>query len=189
MKVEWGQGRVEVIAARDEILAAFADGRSIKSIYAELKALKRISLSYDGFYRRIRILRDSAMRRPSTPRGQSRMEVIKLRSRIRVAIASGRTLKAVHSELKAEGRISGTYKSFWENVRKFCGSPKPYGSRPQNAPPPVQSETTAPSPPPQTSPGPAFVEDRVEREPVFKPDESITLEELIGGPGEHDPAR
>ena len=48
-KVEWGQGRVEVIAARDEILAAFADGRSIKSIYAELKAAKRVSLGYDGF--------------------------------------------------------------------------------------------------------------------------------------------
>ncbi len=49
MNVGWGQGRVEVIAARDEILAAFADGRSIKSIYAELKAAKRVSLGYDGF--------------------------------------------------------------------------------------------------------------------------------------------
>lgn len=179
MKVEWGQGRVEVIAARDEILAAFAKGRSVKSIYAELKASKRISLSYDGFYRRVRKLRDSATKRPSTPRGQSRMEVIKLRSRIRVAIASGRALKTVYSELKAEGRVSGTYKSFWENVRKFCGSPRPYGSRPQNAPPP----------PPQTPPGPAFVEERMEREPVFKRDESITLEEMIGSPGKHDPAR
>ena len=124
MKVEWGQGRVEVIAARDEILAAFADGRSIKSIYVELKAAKRVSLSYDGFYRRVRKLRDSAKKRPSTPRGQSRMEVIKLRSQIRAAIAGGRTLKAIYDEMKAEGRVSATYKSFWENVRKFCGSPR-----------------------------------------------------------------
>ena len=46
------------------------------------------------------------------------MEVIKLRSRIRVAIASGRALKTVYSELKAEGRVSGTYKSFWGKRQK-----------------------------------------------------------------------
>jgi hypothetical protein len=200
MKVGWGQGRVEVIAARDEILTALSKGSSIKSLYAELKAAKRASLSYDGFYRHVRKLRDSPRKRPATPRGQSRMEVIKLRSQIMAGRAQGRTLKAIYEEFKAEGRISGSYIGFYKNVKKFCGSDSPRTSSPlPAAPSPEPAASNEKSPPPparsptsqaasrQPTPFPTEGRDltgtppekRPRREPIFKRS-TLTEEEIYG---------
>lgn len=141
MNVEWGQGRAEIVAARDEIVAAISGGCSIKSIYTEMKSAKRVSLTYGGFYRHVRKIRDSSKKPAPAPWGQGRMEAIASRSEIRAGIAKGRTLKAVYSELKADGRVTVTYRAFHMNVRKFCGSPRPQASSPLSAVP--SSDTSA----------------------------------------------
>ena len=194
MSTGWGRAQVEVDAAHDKIAKAMAAGQPLTEIYEGLKKDDRFSGGYKAFWKNVGKIPKSRGKDFRSTWGRARAEVIALRSQIRAALAEGRTLKSIYNELKAENRVSGTYQAFHINVKKFCGSPRLRGLKPTLALPLVQSGTTPPSTAPQpvskpstpspptpepARPAPAFFEERVEREPVFKQDESITLEELI----------
>ncbi len=193
MGQNWGQARVQVKGLREEIFEGLSADRPIKSIYDDLAAKNRVSVTYRAFCACVSRLCDSSKKPAPGSRGQGRVEVVALRSGIRAALATGQTLKAVYRELKAEGRVSVTYQAFHKNVRKFCVSHKLRTSGPLSAvsspqpSPPTSQSSASPSPAPRSSPRPpptpapveAFTEERVRREPVFKRNESITIEELI----------
>lgn len=60
MSMEWGQGKVEVYALRDEILEHLERGQTIRSIYEELYAAGRIVVSQRPFYRHVTRIRSEA---------------------------------------------------------------------------------------------------------------------------------
>lgn len=60
MSMEWGQGKVEVYALRDEILERLERGQTIRSIYEELSAAGRIVVSQRPFYRHVTRIRSEA---------------------------------------------------------------------------------------------------------------------------------
>ena len=60
MSMEWGQGKVEVYALRDEILERLERGQTIRSIYEELYAAGRIVVSQRPFYRHVTRIRSEA---------------------------------------------------------------------------------------------------------------------------------
>ena len=145
MSTPWGQARVEIEKLRDEISEELGSGCSVKSIYSGLKTAGRLSITYKAF----RVCVNNTVKRGKSlsviSRGLARIEVISLRSRIRASLTNGRTLKSMYDELKAEGLVSSSYRGFYKNVRKYCGSSWPRVSRPQPALPSAQSGTTAPS--------------------------------------------
>ena len=198
MSTPWGQGRIEVSNSREEILKGLAAERAIKSIYDDLMEANQVSIAYTNFrlhVKKIQNFRGFREGGRSSSWGQARAEVIMLRGRIRAGLANGRPLKSIYDELKAEGRISGSYIGFYKNVKKFCGSPKTRGSKPQPVIHPVRPEASAAAPPlgaapratPQSpptapvSPAPTktFADEHPRCEPVFKRNKTITLEEMI----------
>ena len=56
MASRWGQGRVEVLALRDEIGERLAAGHSIASIYNALSRTRQITVKYTSFYMNVKYL-------------------------------------------------------------------------------------------------------------------------------------
>ena len=60
MPTEWGQAKIEILALRDEILAKIEQGILVRTIYEELSASGRVTMSRRSFYDRVKQLRSSA---------------------------------------------------------------------------------------------------------------------------------
>ena len=158
MSRTWGQARIEIDSLRGEIARELEHARPVKSIYDEMKAEGRVSVTYKAF--RVALNRGSKSSEKTSPAswGIARTEVIALRSQIRAGLAGGRTLKSIYEEFKAEGRISGTYQAFHVNVKKFCFPPKPGASPERPVLPSAHAEKpsqTKPSPGSSTATSPA----------------------------------
>ena len=169
----------EVGAAHDKIAEAMAAGQALTEIYEGLKKANRFSGGYKAFWKNVRKIRISPRKNSHTNWGHTRAEVISLRSQIMVALAEGRALKSIYNELKAGGRVSGTYQAFHKNVKKFCvANPRPPGSlsvvpspatsAPTPAPPLGADSHAAPqSPPPADGPEIPHPQHDAEAEFVF----------------------
>lgn len=57
MPAEWGQAKIEILALRDEILSKIEQGVLVRTIYEELSASGRITMSRRSFYDRVKQLR------------------------------------------------------------------------------------------------------------------------------------
>jgi hypothetical protein len=57
MPAEWGQAKIEILALRDEILGKIEQGILVRTIYEELSASGRITMSRRSFYDRVKQLR------------------------------------------------------------------------------------------------------------------------------------
>lgn len=57
MPAAWGQAKIEILALRDEILGKLEQGILVRSIYEELSASGRITMSRRSFYDRVKQLR------------------------------------------------------------------------------------------------------------------------------------
>ena len=163
MSTPWGQGRIEAERFENEVSLAFGAGQSLKEIYSELKTVDRVTVSYETFRFHVKRIDIDHNKSCSSSWGQARTEVIAQRSQIRAALIQGRPLKSIYDELKAGGRVSGTYQAFHKNVKRFCTPPRPGAStarptlasdRPQTKAGPTltsaQSEVTVPSKAPAT---------------------------------------
>lgn len=60
MPAEWGQAKIEILALRDEILGKLEQGILVRTIYEELSASGRITMSRRSFYDRVKQLRSEA---------------------------------------------------------------------------------------------------------------------------------
>ncbi|MEQ9348386.1 MAG: TraK family protein [Thalassospira sp.] len=60
MPTEWGQAKIEILALRDEILAKIEQGILVRTIYEDLSASGRVTMSRRSFYDRVKQLRSSA---------------------------------------------------------------------------------------------------------------------------------
>mgnify|MGYP003632445500 FL=1 len=80
MPTEWGQAKIEILALRDEILAKIEQGILVRTIYEDLSASGRVTMSRRSFYDRVKQLRssvaktsgNSAAKRPVRPNSQNR---------------------------------------------------------------------------------------------------------------------
>ena len=52
--MEWGQGRIEVIALKTEIIEMLKEGCSIRTIYQTFHKSGRIKISEPGFYAQVK---------------------------------------------------------------------------------------------------------------------------------------
>ena len=119
MSTPWGQGRVEVQNSRERIAEAMASGRTLSAVYEELKQDFSYPITYKSFWQNTkRVLGSSQERNPSSW-GQAQAEILTLRLEIVAGIARKKTLKSIYTNLRADGRFSGTYKSFCENVKRL----------------------------------------------------------------------
>ncbi|KZB63112.1 hypothetical protein [Thalassospira sp. MCCC 1A02491] len=66
MPAEWGQAKIEILALRDEILGKIEQGVLVRTIYEELSASGRITMSRRSFYDRVKQLRSGR----TTPKTQ-----------------------------------------------------------------------------------------------------------------------
>ena len=57
MPAAWGQAKIEILALRDEILGKIEQGVLVRTIYEELSASGRITMSRRSFYDRVKQLR------------------------------------------------------------------------------------------------------------------------------------
>lgn len=60
MPAEWGQAKIEILALRDEILGKIEQGILVRTIYEELSASGRVTMSRRSFYDRVKQLRSNA---------------------------------------------------------------------------------------------------------------------------------
>ena len=80
MPTEWGQAKIEILALRDEILAKIEQGILVRTLYEDLSASGRITMSRRSFYDRVKQLRSSAAKssgssaanQPVRPNSQNR---------------------------------------------------------------------------------------------------------------------
>ena len=157
MPKNWGTARIEVNNLRGEILRGLNSECTLASLYKKMQATHGIKATYDGFRKNVRKIGKPPNIRAHSSWGDARAEVMALRSQIRTSLTDGRTLKSIYDELKAERRVSGSYKGFYKNVKKFCvqaGFPR--SPAVQQSPPPPESNSAPPravSPAPP-SPGP-----------------------------------
>lgn len=70
MPANWGQGRIEVLALCEEIQALRIKGRSIRSIYVQMRGEGRVSVSYNSFYKNVRKLAEARNRSLATQESQ-----------------------------------------------------------------------------------------------------------------------
>ena len=145
----WGQAHIEFKGLQEEICNELESVQSVKSIFNKLRAAGRISVTYKAFCEHVKSYRESLKEPCSSSWGSARTEVIGQMGQIRVALNEGRPLKSIYEELKAEGRVSGSYIGFYKNVRKFCGSPSPdlssaSSATPSPQPSPLPSSTNSP---------------------------------------------
>ena len=146
MSTGWGKALSEVDAVQDRIVEALAAGQTLTEIYEGLKKADLFSGGYKAFWKNVRKIQKSTKQIPLRSWGHARTEVIALRGRIRAALTSGRSLKSIYDELKAESRISGSYIGFYKNVKKFCvqaGFPRSPAVQ-QIPPPPTESNVAPP---------------------------------------------
>lgn len=120
MSTPWGEARREVGIFYGEISARLHKGQTIKSIFGDLKAAGQVSVTYENFRRHVNRHHQSSNTRFPSSWGLARKEVIGLRSQIMSALAEGRSLKSIYDELKAEGRVSSSYRGgFQKNVKNL----------------------------------------------------------------------
>ena len=179
MSTPWGQGRAEVSKLQKEITEAVVSGRTLSAVYDDLKQDSCISITYKSFWQNATRVLVSSNKHAQSSWGRARKEVIAQRSQIRAALSQGRALKSIYNELKAGGRVSGTYQAFHKNVKKFCvANPRPPGSlsvvpspatsAPTPAPPLGADSHAAPqSPPPADGPEIPHPQHDAEAEFVF----------------------
>ena len=152
MSTPWGQGRAEVSMLQKEITEAVVSGRTLSAVYDDLKQDSRISITYKSFWQNATRVLVSSNKHAQSSWGRARKEVIAQRSQIRAALSQGRALKSIYNELKAGGRVSGTYQAFHKNVNKFCTPPRPGASMARPAVTSAQSEAAVPSKAPAAAP-------------------------------------
>ncbi|MBO6807956.1 hypothetical protein [Thalassospira sp.] len=71
MPAEWGQAKIEILALRDEILGKLEQGILVRTIYEELSASGRITMSRRSFYDRVKRLRAEASKPTRNTSAQS----------------------------------------------------------------------------------------------------------------------
>lgn len=71
MPAEWGQAKIEILALRDEILGKLEQGILVRTIYEDLSASGRVTMSRRSFYDRVKQLRTEAGRRSHNTSAQS----------------------------------------------------------------------------------------------------------------------
>ncbi|RCK32819.1 hypothetical protein [Thalassospira xiamenensis] len=71
MPAEWGQAKIEILALRDEILGKLEQGILVRTIYEELSASGRITMSRRSFYDRVKRLRAEAPKPTRSTAAQS----------------------------------------------------------------------------------------------------------------------
>lgn len=71
MPAEWGQAKIEILALRDEILGKLEQGILVRTIYEELSASGRITMSRRSFYDRVKRLRTEASKSTRNTSAQS----------------------------------------------------------------------------------------------------------------------
>ena len=150
----WGQAHIEFKGLQEEICNELESVQSVKSIFNKLRAAGRISVTYKAFCEHVKSYRESLKEPCSSSWGSARTEVIGQMGQIRAALADGRPLKSIYDQLKAEHRVSCSYRGgFHKNVKKFCVQAEfPRSLAVQQSPPPPPESNSAP--PRAVSPAP-----------------------------------